>query len=134
MLSMKQSVELADSEAQELIKKVVFLSKARYISMTQSKVLVTSLIALVAIGEFTFFHNSTSEKEIPLEQQPIVNKEAVDDYKKGRISRESATAIIEKQLDELVDAGNLKDWTYLDMGKRYDITLSNGTMFAYYLK
>ncbi len=102
--------------------------------MMQSKVLVTSLIALAAIGEFALFYNPTSEKEIPLEQQPIINQDAVDDYKNGRISRKSATAIIEKQLNELVDTGNLKDWTYLDLGGRYDITLSNGTMFVYYLK
>ena len=73
-------------------------------------------------------------RETAIAEEPIINKDAVTDYKNGEITREVAVGRIEKRLNELKDYGHIRDWEYVNETREYIVTLKNGAIFSYKLQ
>lgn len=98
------------------------------------EIIVASAIGVALLSGYGIaMANGSMAKELPLAEQPIISKDAVDDYKHGLISRDSARTRIEMQLNQLQNMNNISDWEYKEDENEYLITLSNGTLFAYVL-
>ncbi len=93
--------------------------------------LTTMFIA--GLSGYVYANAADMTKYTAPEDAPIINIEARKAYEKGSISKYAAKKKINAQLNELVDAGEIKGWT-CDKNNTYNKTLSNGTYFTYYLK
>ncbi len=90
-------------------------------------------MTIAAAGGFAFAKNLSISSGTPLEVSPIIDHQARKAYESGFITKASAIAKIGAHLNLLQDSGNIESWNYVDFSERYDVILTNGTKFTYYL-
>jgi len=97
-------------------------------------VLVAAALVSAAAGGFIYAQKIRPHETTPVERLPIISQEARADYESGKIAKATAEKMISAQLDNLKDMEEIQDWEYYEGFGKYEITLSNGTLFSYYLK
>ena len=119
---MKDNIVLEKDEA--LLRRKRILAKILSLSLAMT---------IAAAGGFMFAKNMGLSSEVSLELSPIINQQAREAYENGFITKASAVAKIDAHLNSLQDNGNIESWDYVDIYSRYDVILTNGTKFTYYL-
>ncbi len=91
------------------------------------------VIALASKGGYELHRMIVAKNEVPLEQRPVINKQARIDYNNGSLTKDKAVSEISAQLDLLVDTQNITSWNYYEDQSEFRVVLNNGTKFIYRL-
>ncbi len=96
---------------------------------TAAGFLLATCIIVISSNAFGLGGSSGVER-LPIEEEPMINKEAVEAYKNGDISSDDAKRRIDLRLDELVRKDAIKGWEYAD--GRYVVEMNNSAIFTYF--
>ena len=91
------------------------------------------LVAALAIGAKTEIMKDVSadNPNEAIENQPMINKDAVTAYRNGEITKTAALLKIDERLSELEKVGAIKGWEYFPGIDSYRVILNNNAVYSY---
>lgn len=93
------------------------------------------LILTLAIGGKNFYFEIFAEEPAAteIETEPMIDKEAVEAYKNGEISKLTAIKRIDRRLNLLTEAGYIRSWVFIPESFKYEVVLNSEAVFSYCL-
>ena len=91
------------------------------------------LVAALAIGSKTEIMKNVSadNPNEAIENQPMIDKDAVTAYRNGEITKTAALLQIDARLSELEEIGAIKGWVFYPDTDSYGVILNNNAVYSY---